>query len=194
MLVRISVFLTIARLRGNVKDEISSPMANTQRKLTLHRLLWSVFFYLHRRIVVAFRLRKSAALPTPCLGRFRCAKNNTQLFFACLSPPSHSRRLSPSQAYGSADSLLGAVSLRKKQHSVVFCLLHGAKLQLRACHSLLRVMLVRISVFLIIARLRGNVKDEISSPLANTLLPSHIFSLKTTPCEWSVLLSGVALI
>ena len=30
------------------------------------------------------------------------------------SPPSHSRQLSPSQAYGSADSLLWAVSLRQK--------------------------------------------------------------------------------
>ena len=37
----------------------------------------------HRRIVVAYRLRKSAALPTPCFGRFRFVKNNTQLFFTC---------------------------------------------------------------------------------------------------------------
>ena len=34
----------------------------------------------HRRIVVTYRLRKSAALLTPCFGRFRFVKNNTQLF------------------------------------------------------------------------------------------------------------------
>ena len=41
-----------------------------------------------------------------------------------LTPPSHSRRLSSSQACDSAGFLLWAVSLRKKQHSVVFNLLH----------------------------------------------------------------------
>ena len=33
-------------------------------------------------VASSLRLRKSTALPTPCPQRFRCAKNNTQLFFA----------------------------------------------------------------------------------------------------------------
>ena len=37
--------------------------------------LWLVFFYLHRRIVLGYRLRKSTALPAPCFGWFRYAQN-----------------------------------------------------------------------------------------------------------------------
>ena len=36
---------------------------------------------LHRRIVLVYRLRKSAALTTPCLGRFRCAKTTLSCFW-----------------------------------------------------------------------------------------------------------------
>ena len=47
---------------------------NTNSKLTVRCTS------LHRRIVVAFRLRKSTALPTPCFGRFRCAKTTLSCF------------------------------------------------------------------------------------------------------------------
>ena len=45
----------------------------------------SCILFLHLRIVLVYRLRKSTALTTPCSGRFRFIKNNTQLFFTCYN-------------------------------------------------------------------------------------------------------------
>ena len=65
-------------------------MFATFRILILHSALCILHLFhfalrasLHRRIVSSFRLRKSSTRLAPCLGRFRCTKNNTKLFFVC---------------------------------------------------------------------------------------------------------------
>ena len=47
---------------------------------------------LHRSIVAFYRLRKPSALSAPCSRRFRCVKNNTQLFLTCYDLATPSRQ------------------------------------------------------------------------------------------------------
>ena len=50
-------------------------------------------------------------------------------------PPSHSRESSSSQAFDSTHSLLWAVSLHRKQHTVVFVLLPSLRLEISILYS-----------------------------------------------------------
>ena len=48
-----------------------------------HTIKEGLIIYLHRRIVAAYRLRKSAALASSCFGRFRFEKTTLSCF--CLA-------------------------------------------------------------------------------------------------------------